>query len=166
MNKNILIIVLIVAGLFGLMLWGKSIQKPDSHVHAENPGEKSALASAETLYDFGAISMKSGKVNKIFIVNNPTDKDIVVREVTTSCMCTNAYIEKGDSEIGPFGMVGMSYVPPANETIKAGGSMDLKVVYDPNAHGPSGVGSIDRLVYVSDNDGGTLQFEIKAVVTP
>ena len=74
---------------------------------------------------------------------------------------------KGDgSTKGPFGMAGMGYVPPANETIKPGESRIVRVVYDPNAHGPAGVGQIDRFVTLTDSSGGTLQFEIKALVTP
>lgn len=124
------------------------------------------LQASEKSYNFGTISMSKGNVEKMFKIANPTDKDIVVKTIETSCMCTNAYIVKGDSQRGPFGMSGMGYVPPANETIKAGESMDLKIVYDPNAHGPSGVGSIDRLVYLIDEAGGKIQLEIKANVTP
>ena len=129
-------------------------------------GGPTQLTATETLYDFGTISMKNGLVNRVFKVTNPSDKDIVVKRVHTSCMCTNAFIESARGEKGPFGMDGMGYVPPADETIKAGESLDIKVVYDPNAHGPAGVGAIDRYVYLEDATGGELQFEIKAVVTP
>ena len=60
----------------------------------------------------------------------------------------------------------MGYVPPVNETIKAGESRTIRVVYDPNAHGPAGVGPIDRFAILTDKSGGKLQFEIKALVTP
>ena len=63
-------------------------------------------------------------------------------------------------------MPGMGYVPPANETIKAGESRMIRVVYDPNAHGPAGVGRINRFVELVDSSGGTLGLEIKALVTP
>ena len=82
-------------------------------------------------------------------------------------MCTTAFIVGPDGNVkGPFGMPGMGYVPPANEIIKAGESRIIRIVYDPNAHGPAGVGQIDRFVTLTDSDGGTLQFEIKALVTP
>lgn len=166
-NKTIITVVLIVVGLFGLMLWGRAVQKSVSG----NTGEvfadvKSALTVSETLYDFGTISMANGNVNKIFKITNLTDKDINLKTVNTSCMCTSAYIENANGEKGPFGMPGMGFVPPADEVIKAGESIDIKVVYNPNAHGPAGVGSIDRFVYLTDVSGGTLQLEIKAVVTP
>lgn len=162
MNKIIIIVIAVIAGILGLMLWGNSAQNTAD----AGGGGKSALSADEVLYDFGTISMAKGNVNKIFKISNPTDKDITVKTLTTSCMCTKAYIEKGDSEKGPFGMPSMGSVPPANEIIKAGGIMEIKVVYDPAAHGPSGVGSIDRFVYLTDGGGGKIQLEIKAKVTP
>jgi len=125
------------------------------------------LVAPETFYDFGTISMKNWTVTKEFKVTNPTDKDITINTVLTSCMCTSAFIVEPDgSTKGPFGMSGMGYVPPANELIKAGESRMIKVVYDPNAHGPAGVGQIDRFVTLTDSSGAELRFEIKALVTP
>ena len=63
-------------------------------------------------------------------------------------------------------MPGMGFVPPANEVIKAGEIRAIRVVYDPNAHGPAGVGQIDRFVELTDSSGGAIQLEIKALVTP
>ena len=111
--------------------------------------------------------MKNGNVTKEFTVTNPTNQDITVSTMLTSCMCTTAFIVKPDgSTKGPFGMAGMGYVPPANEIIKAEESRVIRVVYDPNAHGPAGVGRIDRFVMLTDSEGGTLELEIKALVTP
>ena len=83
-------------------------------------------------------------------------------------MCTVAYIESEDGEKGPFGMPGHSgpVATRTNEVIKAGESLDIKVVYDPNAHGPAGVGSIIREIYLTDNAGRILTLNIKAMVTP
>ena len=112
-------------------------------------------------------SMAKGKVNYVFSVLNPTDKDIFVPSVTTSCMCTKANIIKPDgSRKGPFGMPSMGYVPRADETINPGQTMQVEAVYDPAAHGPAGVGSIDRFIYLEDSTGATLRLEIKANVTP
>ena len=57
-------------------------------------------------------------------------------------------------------------VPKVNETIKAGESRNIEVVFDPNAHGPAGIGMIDRFVFIEDANGEKLQLEIKATVTP
>ena len=163
MNKTIIIFILAIAGL---VWWGRSNQANGPSQAGAGTNGNSSLAASETLYDFGTISMKNRLVNHVFKITNSTDKDIEVKTVTTSCMCTKAYIESASGEKGPFGMPGMSFVPPANELIRAGESRDIKVVYDPNAHGPAGVGSIDRFIYLTDALGGALQFEIKAMVTP
>lgn len=157
----IIVIVLTLLILAGIFIAGEGA----SNQNNQN-ASISQLQASEKLYDFGTISMAKGNVEKIFKVTNPTDKDIEVKTVTTSCMCTSAYIVKGDSAKGPFGMPGMGYVPPANEIIKARDSIDIKVVYDPNAHGPAGVGFIDRFVYLADANGGKIQLEIKATVKP
>jgi hypothetical protein len=166
MKKNIITFVIILVGLFSLMWWGKpaqtSVPTPGS-----NTGAGSALTATEKLYDFGTISMANGKVDKIFKVTNLTDKDINVESVVTSCMCTVAYLESAGGEKGPFGMPGHGGpVAKANEIIKAGESRAVRVVYDPNAHGPAGVGPVDRFIYLTDASGRTLELEIKATVTP
>ncbi len=163
MNKTAIVIVFVVVGVVGLMLWSSPAQQS---VGADT-GAASALAATEILYDFGTISMKDGNVTKDFTVTNPTGKDVFIPGLVTSCMCTKAFmVEPDGSTKGPFGMPGMGFVPPVNETIKAGASRVIRVVYDPNAHGPAGVGQIDRIITLTDKSGGTLQLEIKALVTP
>jgi hypothetical protein len=162
----------VIALVFGaLFFWGSTGNVATSAsvqgVATTTADTKSALTSAETFYDFGTISMKNGLVNKEFTVTNATTKDIEVPTLVTSCMCTKAYVVEADgSTKGPFGMPAMGYVPPVNELIKAGESRTIRVVYDPNAHGPAGVGNIDRFAILTDAAGGTIRFEIKALVTP
>lgn len=158
----IAIIILTLLILGGIFIFGEGTSSGQNN----QSGKSSQLQTSEKIYDFGTISMAKGNVEKKFKITNPTDKDIFVKTVTTSCMCTTAYIENDGSEKGPFKMPSMGYVPPANETIKAHKSIDIKVVYDPNAHGPAGVGIIDRFVYLKDAAGGQMQLEIKANVTP
>lgn len=165
--KSIIILTLIFGSLIGLMWWGRGVQRPRAGVSASSIEVKSTLMAAERVYDFGTISMKNGLVTKDFKVINPTSKDIFIPSLVTSCMCTKALIVEADGTTkGPFGMPSMGYVPPANETIKAGESRIIRAVYDPNAHGPAGVGTIDRFLTLTDASGAMLQFEIKAVVTP
>lgn len=169
MKKNIITFAIILAGLFGLMWWGRPVPTSTPALSLEsntNPAAGNALTATEKLYDFGTISMANGKVNKIFKVTNPTTQDINLKSIITSCMCTTAYLESASGEKGPFGMEGMGYVPPANEIIKAGETREIKVVYDPNAHGPAGVGLVDRFISLTDASGHVLELEIKATVTP
>ncbi|MDO8552291.1 MAG: DUF1573 domain-containing protein [bacterium] len=173
--KTILTVAAVVLVGFGLMWWGRTNQAPlpaqasggPSTGAATTGGQKSELAAPEILYDFGTISMKNGLVYKEFSVTNPTEKDITVSSMFTSCMCTTAYLLTAEGSVkGPFRMPGMGYIPPANETLKPGESRTVRVVYDPNAHGPAGVGQIDRFVTLTDEAGGVLQLDIKALVTP
>lgn len=166
-NKTIVSVLIIILGIAGLMWWGRSAQNrtsanPNSNLSAN------ALEALETSYDFGKISMAQGLVEKIFKVSNSTSQEVTLERVTTSCMCTVAYVETADSEEkGPFGMVGHGgSVPKVNEIIKPGESRNIRVVFDPNAHGPAGIGLINRVVTLEDNLGRNLELQIKAVVTP
>ena len=167
-TKTILIGALILVGLGGLMWWGRSNQtNATSAVGSSNSTTSGSLVASETQYDFGTISMKDGNVSTVFTVTNPTNKDVLLSRLVTSCMCTTAYIESADGEKGPFGMPGHGgAVPPANQIIKAGTSVGIKVVYDPNAHGPAGVGTIDRVITLTDSEGAVVDLNIHAVVRP
>jgi len=170
-SKTIGIAAFALALIVLLLVWGSVSTRATPASVQGAPGAygtvQSALVAPETFYDFGTISMKDGLVNKEFTVTNPTTDDITVSTILTSCMCTSAYVVKADGSLkGPFKMPGMGYVPPANEVIKTGESRIIRVVYDPNAHGPAGVGRIDRFVTLTDAEGGTLQLEIQALVTP
>lgn len=163
MNKTITFTIIFIVGIIGLMFWGRSIKNSAE----SDSGAKSALTAKEILYDFGTISMKDGEVTKEFTIANETLSDIYVPKLVTSCMCTNAFIVSPDvAAKGPFGMPGMGTFAPPNEIIKAGESRIIRVVYNPNAHGPSGVGQVDRFVTLTDKSGGNIIFEIKALVTP
>jgi len=163
MNKKIITIVLVVLGFAGLVWWGRISQLKEI---IPESGSASMLTASENSYDFGEISMKKGLVDYTFKITNRTEKEIEIKKVYTSCMCTAAYLENDKIKKGPFGMEGMGYIPPANEILESGETVNVKVVYDPNAHGPAGVGAIDRFVHLVDSVGGDLQLEIKAVVTP
>ncbi|PIP69011.1 hypothetical protein CO033_02260 [Candidatus Nomurabacteria bacterium CG_4_9_14_0_2_um_filter_32_10] len=172
-TKTIIIWILAILGALLLLMYGgskniMSLTLPSDSSKVSKISEiKDRLITSEILYDFGTISMKDGDVSKTFKVTNGTSLDILIPSLTTSCMCTRAYfIEPGGNKNGPFGMQGMGVVPKLNKTIKAGESADIEVIYDPNAHGPAGVGMIDRFIYLEDSEGNKLQFEIKARVTP
>jgi len=178
-NKNIVIsVVIVLVVIVGLAWYASPNQNKNKEISTTSEKEIgntsnetasiSALKADEKFYDFGEISMKNGDVSKTFKVTNSSNADIFIPSLTTSCMCTRAYMVQLDgSKKGPFGMPGHGgAVPKVNETIRAGESRDIEVVFDPNAHGPAGVGRIDRFVYLEDSNGEKLQFEIKANVTP
>ena len=189
-NKIIVFIVVIVILVIGLFLFGKpskdnaiksgnipegSQELANSHTAGIGDTTANVLTASETFYDFGTISMKNGNVSKTFKVTNSGTTDINLTNVSTSCMCTAAYILRNDgSKLGPFGMPGHGGTGDmpghgngkAGEIIPAGESRDIEVVYDPNAHGPAGVGMINRFIFLEDESGNKLQLEIKVNVTP
>ena len=125
------------------------------------------LTASEKTYDFGTISMAKGVVERVFIISNRTASDIIVQNIITSCMCTVAYIEGGSLNKGPFGMPGHGGPQGVvNETVDAGELRQIRVVFDPNAHGPAGVGPFARQILISDAKGKSLQLEIKGNVKP
>lgn len=170
MKKNITILIVVLAVIVGLIYWGRPTQQVAGTSHpARNAmsGETTGvLFATETLYDFGTISMKDGKVNHEFLVTNNSSQPVNLQKIATSCMCTAAEFELNQKIYGPFGMEGMGGQTKTNITINPGESAILRTIYDPNAHGPAGVGMIDRFVYLSSSEDKKVQFEIKAVVTP
>ena len=171
-KKTIISLVVIIIGVASLVWWSKSVDNKklnaegSTNYHLARTGN--SLTVEELFYDFGTISMKNGKVSKLFKVFNSSDGDINLESVTTSCMCTTAYIVKEDgNKSRPFGMPGHGgTVPKANEIIKAGESREIEVVYDPNAHGPAGVGLIERSVFLEDENNNVIEFKFKVNVTP
>lgn len=170
--SSLITLLVIIIGVLFFFSWGYAKRGTTGPVGAVNiaPTESGSgtLAASETFYDFGTISMKNGNVTKDFTITNTAAEAVTMKNITTSCMCTSALIVAADGTTkGPFGMAGHGgTVPPANETVPAGESRTIRVVFDPNAHGPAGVGRIERVVTITDSSGGTTQLDIKAVVTP
>src|SRR3989344_9353503 len=108
-NKIITFITVIVLLFIGLFFFGKPDQNGSNAIKTNNipegaeelanshtAGLSGALIAPETFYDFGKISMKDGNVSKIFKVTNSGTQDVNLTNVSTSCMCTAAYVIKED----------------------------------------------------------------------
>ncbi|OGM96881.1 MAG: hypothetical protein A3J46_03880 [Candidatus Yanofskybacteria bacterium RIFCSPHIGHO2_02_FULL_41_11] len=124
------------------------------------------LASDADSFDFGSISMANGEVVHEFKVKNITEKNVKIGKMYTSCMCTTAWFIKGDVSKGPFGMPGHGYVPPVNEQLGPGEEAAIKIIFDPNAHGPAGIGKIERSIYIESGDSKPLEMKISVNVIP
>ena len=83
--------------------------------------------------------------------------------IKTSCTCTKAQVEI-EGKTSPYfsmhataGWVGE--VAPGKEA-------RLLVIFDPAFHGPTGVGSVERLISIQTNDSQNpnLEFSLKGVV--
>ena len=165
--KSTFISIAVVAVLFGGLIWfsRSGIGTSDKSVDVKSLS-KGVLAAEETSFDFGTVSMAKGKVSHMFKLKNNSGDSAMVSKVYTSCMCTNATLIHGDKKMGPFGMPGHGFVPKVNDVVNSGEEADVEVVFDPAAHGPAGVGRIDRVVFVETESGLPLQLKFTAVVTP
>ena len=125
------------------------------------------LAVDESFFDFGNMSMAAGVVVHEFKVKNIGTTEAVISQIYTSCMCTEATFKKGDTKLGPFGMPGHGFVPKIKGAIGVGEEGIIEVPFDPAAHGPAGVGPVDRVVYLVYKDKDKpIELEFKAVVQP
>ena len=149
MKASYILIILVIGLIGGSLLFFPNEQEVKS---------SSALSADSILYDFGEIDIYGGKVTTEFLLTNEGDEDIVITGGTTSCGCTEA-------EIAGIG-ISMHENMSEDFTIPAGESSTLTVVYDPLAHGPSGVGLAQRSVFLETNSSATpvLEVRIKALV--
>ena len=163
-NSTIHFAVMAVTAI-GLLIW---IAGPDDISDgAGNMTSAGNLILDETFFDFGNISMAAGIVSHEFKVKNAGDGDAVVSQIYTSCMCTSAIFFNGEIRFGPFGMAGHGFIPKFNGKISVGEEAIIKVDFDPAAHGPAGVGPIERAVYLVQKNGDQpLEIRFRAVVTP
>ncbi|MEK7209606.1 MAG: DUF1573 domain-containing protein [Patescibacteria group bacterium] len=162
--KNILFYIVAVVAIVGGVIW---LARPGQDAPIDPTAAIiSALTSTENQYDFGTISMANGNVNKVFTVTNNSADPTLIEKIYTSCMCTSAKLKIGDKNLGPFGMPGHGIVPKVNQTLDPSKSAQIEVIFDPNAHGPAGVGPIERVVFVEEKGRQPLELTIKAMVTP
>jgi len=126
-----------------------------------------ALRARETNFNFGSISMAAGKVTHRYRFRNAGAEPIVLGKMYTSCMCTSAALVKSSGrKFAPVGMPGHTPIPSLNETLQPNEEAMVEVVFDPAAHGPAGVGPIDRIVTIEHNAGQPLELAFTANVTP
>lgn len=127
-----------------------------------------ALTTADNHYDFGAIPMKNGNVEHVFTLVNESETPVTLGEFYTSCMCTTAqilYQNKEQSKLGQMKGHGLPVFLGRN--IQPGETFQVKVIFDPAAHGPTGTGPIHRIVYLETNSDKTpvIELNFDAVVT-
>lgn len=164
MNKTIIGIILGVLVLGGL-IW---IARPDG----QNNNVVSAISNGiltvaeANPHDFGTISMAAGEVNHTFKIKNTSKEAVIINKMYTSCMCTTALFVLNGEKFGPVGMLGHGAFPKIDRAINPGEEASVEVIFDPAAHGPAGVGRIQRTVTIENNAGLPVELLFAAIVTP
>ena|SRR3989338_4552339 len=162
MNKILIALVVVLVGV-GLIWFARPQAQTSDLLVASTPG---SLSATETVFDFGNISMAAGKVSHQFAVKNSGVGVVTINKIYTSCMCTSAKLITENGSFGPFGMVGHGFIPSINRALLPGESAKVDVVFDPAAHGPAGVGKIERMVTIENDAGELVELRFSAVVTP
>lgn len=167
--KTSKIIAAVAAGLIvlGALAWlGRPSPAAVNQTPTGESGEPSKLVVDTANFDFGAISMAAGKVRHSFRIKNGGSEAITVRKMYTSCMCTTVSLATPKESFGPFGMPGHMPIPEINAALAPGEEGEVEAIFDPAAHGPAGVGKIDRSVILENDGGSPLELKFSAFVTP
>lgn len=130
-------------------------------------GPSGALRARESLFKFGSISMAAGKVSHVYRFRNVSERPVVLEKMYTSCMCTTAALIKSSGrKFAPVGMPGHAPIPALNEALQPQEEAMVEVVFDPAAHGPAGIGPIERVVTIENSTGRPFELAFNANVTP
>ena len=168
MSKKTIYIVIILLAIVGLLFWfgrpdGQEVT--DGSVSGDNTATE-ALLPTVSAYDFGTISMAKGVVKYDYEIENTLAIPVTITKLYTSCMCTKANLITRTGTKGPFGMPGHGLsVPTISEIVEPGDKFTVEAIFDPAAHGPSGIGRIERAVVLETSE-GNLELNFSANVTP
>lgn len=163
MPKELKIIFLILFGLpilaFSLLVFKTSQPDPTA-------SEIKGLESTPPAYNLGDIPRLEGFVLKEYVLKNTTDQPMKLSRITTSCMCTKTKAIVDGKETAFFGMESQGDKnAPVNLEIKSGQEIKIIFQFDPNAHGPKGIGPIDRSVsLIFSNPKGTKELKFSGNV--
>ena len=161
---SLLISILLLGGLIGI---SKFINSPSSGAQIIDSLSNGLLSAEETSFDFGNVSMAAGNVSYNFKIKNTGSEPLTIGKIYTSCMCTSALLKINNKDVGPFGMLGHDFIPSIKEVLNPGEVAEVEVVFDPAAHGPAGLGKVNRIVTLENNgQSGKLEISFDANVIP
>lgn len=171
-GKNIIGVILALAVL-GFIVWAGrpapsgplSTDRSDNTASIlQNSG--GALNGEESSFDFGTISMAAGTVRHEFKIKNTGSEPVSIEKIYTSCMCTIATLDVRGKKVGPYGMPGHGFIPRIGEKLEPDEEAVVEVAFDPAAHGPAGVGRIQRAITIENSAGEPLELWFTVFVTP
>lgn len=157
MKTLTIVIVIAVLAIGAIVLLNLVSQKTNQQANV------ASLVASEPFFDFGEIPLTGGLVETEYELTNTGDESLTIGKVYTSCMCTTAsIIESNGNEKGKFGMSGhRGQLTHADSIVAPGESIIVNVVFDPAAHGPSGVGLAQRSIYLETDSKATPKVELR-----
>lgn len=129
--------------------------------------EKGAKIGIDYKQDtFGTVKLSSGLVIHRFPVKNIGQTDLKFANLASSCACTKVYFKTATRESPKASMKGMSGVSDWVGVLKTGESGEMIMEFDPNFHGPAGVGKISRILSFETNvpDNSYVEFTLTGEV--
>lgn len=75
--------------------------------------DNAKIEFSETVYDFGDISLKGGRVSHEFKFTNAGEKNLVINDARASCGCTRPEYSEAPVAPGKEGKVKVTFVPAA-----------------------------------------------------
>lgn len=151
-EKKILfsIIFFTLALIAGSVFWLIKTAPPPKAVLQKTVGAK--IEILEQNFDFKEIPINNGQVIHEFQIKNIGDRDLEIANITTSCACSEAFLNNSQGEGPKFSMKG--HTPSSDWIGKLSPSEEAQIVaiFDPAFHGPSGIGTISRIVSFETND--------------
>lgn len=154
----------------GLQLQGYTLQSVDSAVSELSTALPADTPLAELgilRQELGEIPMSQGNTQLAFQIKNTTVSVLDLQQLYTTCMCTKAKLITAAGQSSFAGMQGhtsgLMPIDP-NLQLQPGEEAVLLVDFDPNAHGPQGVGPITRSVILETNQ-QPMEFTFTGVVT-
>ncbi|MBI4193015.1 MAG: DUF1573 domain-containing protein [Candidatus Colwellbacteria bacterium] len=168
--------VFVVVGLLAFLGWSARVAPtslPPVSGQASHAGEGEAMAAergsfrvSDTAHDMGSVSMKNGTVSYTVALTNAGAKSAKISSMYTSCMCTTATLKTKSGTSPAVGMPGHGAVPKLDMTIEPNETAEVAVVFDPAAHGPTGIGPVERVIVIEPEGETPFEFGFKATVTP
>lgn len=152
MNRKIVLIFLATLFLIGgvYLIIRNQTKVADSALPKVDPQD--VQISPES-YDIGKVLMKNGFVIRESEIKNNSQNILRVKNIVTSCMCTRAQIVFGDKRSRFYAMeMSGAKNPNIDFDIPARTTAKLVIRFDPAAHGPAGVGPVDRSVWLTFAD--------------
>lgn len=154
MNTKVIIGIIAAAAILlvgAVVLLGQSSQGSSGKaVLGKTAGAK--IESQETDFDFKNIPYSGGNAIHEFKVKNTGEKELIIANMATSCMCTKVYLQTELGKGPEFGMKGHTASSNWTGTIAPGKEGLVVAVFDPTAHGPQGVGPMSRIISFETND--------------
>ena len=125
------------------------------------PKENPKIVIEPSYYNFGDISQAKGIISTIFNIKNEGESDLIINNMESSCMCTTASIIYDGAEGPRFGMSMHGSNPKEwSVSIPPGEEAQLKVYYDPDAHGKF-TGLVTRTIDIYSNDPIDFQKQVR-----